>query len=280
MQGTWASVSRPLRQAGAGLIRYCRHRTASVFPRPVIFGGSPKSGTTAIAALLAEATGLSISNDPFWRVLRSDGDGFLLPDVLEGNLRLDAFVRKYPAYFSAQIVKDPDFAFLYRELQQVFPESPQVFIVRDPRENIRSILDRLHMRGDLERLGPAENRTLAREGGWRAILDGRGLGLDGRANYIGRLAQRWTRGVDAYFAAGTPVHLVRYEDFLEDRAAFIADLAELLGLQLRTDVSERLARRPGHHGYRSLSTETFFGKRNLSIIERTCGAHMAKFGYA
>ena len=209
MQGTWLRVSHPLRQAVSGAIRYCRHRTAAVFPSPVIFGGSPKSGTTAIAALLAEATGLSISNDPFWRVLRSDGDGYLLPDVLEGNLPLDAFVRKYPAYFSARIVKDPDFAFLYRELQQVFPESPQVFIVRDPRQNIRGILDRLHMRGDLEHLGPAENRRLAREGGWRAVLDGRGLGLDGRANYIGRLAQRWVRGVDAYFAAHTPVHPVR-----------------------------------------------------------------------
>jgi len=280
MQGTWSSVSRPLRQAAADLVRYCRHRTASVFPRPVIFGGSPKSGTTAIAALLAEATGLSLSNDPFWRVLRSDGDGFLLPDVLEGNLQLDAFVRRYPAYFAAEIVKDPDFAFLYRELQQVFPESPQVFIVRDPRENIRGILDRLHMRGDLERLGPSENRTLARESGWRAILDGRGLDLDGHANYIGRLAQRWVRGVEAYFAAGTPVHLVRYEDFLEDRAAFIDDLADLLGLEVRADLDERLARRPAHHGYRSLSTEAFFGKRNLSIIERTCGAQMAKFGYA
>jgi hypothetical protein len=280
MQGTWLRVSRPLHQAAAGLVRYCRHRLAAVFPNPVIFGGSPKSGTTAIAALLAEATGRSLSTDPFWRVLRSDGDGFLLPDVLEGNLRLEAFVRRYPAYFSAGIVKDPDFAFLYRELQQVFPDSPQVFIVRDPRENIRAILDRLHMRGDLEHLGPAENRTLAREVGWRAILDGRGLGLDGHANYIGRLAERWARGVDAYFAAGTPVHLVRYEDFLEDRAEFIADLAELLGLEVTVDVRERLARRPARHGQRHLSTEVFFGERNLSIIERTCGAHMARFGYA
>ena len=53
MQGTWLRVSRPFRQAGADLIRYCRHRTAEIFPNPVIFGGSPKSGTTAIAALLA-----------------------------------------------------------------------------------------------------------------------------------------------------------------------------------------------------------------------------------
>jgi len=26
--------------------------------------------------------------------------------------------------------------------------------------------------------------------------------------------------------------------------------------------------------------ETFFGKRNLALIEQTCAAHMAKFGYA
>jgi hypothetical protein len=279
MQGLLHRVSRPLRQAGGDLVRFCRHQTAAIFPRPVIFGGSPKSGTTAIAALLAQATGLRLSNDPFWRVCRRDRDGYLLPDVLEGNLRLDAFVRKYPAYFSAEIVKDPDFAFLFRDLQRVFPDSPQVFIVRDPRENIRSILNRLHLRGDLERLGPAENRMLAGEGGWRVILDGRGLRLDAGANYIGRLAQRWARGVDGYLAAGAPVHLVRYEDVVQDRHAFITDLAELLGFEVTTDIRGKLGR-PHLSPGRSVPMEAFFGSRNLSIIEETCAPYMAKFGYA
>jgi hypothetical protein len=279
MQGLLHRVSRPLRQAGGDLVRFCRHQTAAIFPRPVIFGGSPKSGTTAIAALLAQATGLRLSNDPFWRVCHRDRDGYLLPDVLEGNLRLDAFVRKYPAYFSAEIVKDPDFAFLFRDLKRVFPDSPQVFIVRDPRENIRSILNRLHLRGDLERLGPAENRMLAGDGGWRVILDGRGLGLDAGANYIGRLAQRWTRGVDGYLAAGAPVHLVRYEDFMEDRLGFITDLAELLGLKVTADIRGKLGR-PHTSPGRSVPMEAFFGSRNLSVIEETCAAHMSRFGYA
>jgi hypothetical protein len=272
-------VTRPIRRAGRGLIRLYRHRTATVCPNPVFIGGSPKSGTTAIAALLAQATGSKFSNDPFWNVFRRDGHGFLLPDVLDGTLALECFVQRYPAYFAAGIVKDPDFAFLYRDLRQLFPGSSQVFIVRDPRQNIRSILNRLHMRGDLENLGADERRTLAAEGGWRAILEGRGLGLDEGANYVGRLAQRWVRGVDAYLASQASVQLLRYEDFVGGKMESIARLADLLGLRLTCDISDRLDRQYQPRGNRSIPMQAFFGRKNLALIEDICAPHMARFGY-
>ncbi|WP_424683479.1 sulfotransferase family protein [Frateuria sp. YIM B11624] len=280
MQRTLRRVTRPIRRVGRDLIRIYRHRTAEVCPNPVFIGGSPKSGTTAIAALLAQATGSKFSNDPFWNVFRRDGHGFLLPDVLDGTLGLECFVKRYPAYFAAGIVKDPDFAFLYRDLRHLFPGSSQVFIVRDPRQNIRSILNRLHMRGDLENLGADEQRTLAAEGGWRAILEGRGLGLDERANYVGRLAQRWVRGVESYLASDAWVQLLRYEDFVGDKMESIARLADVLGLRLTRDIRDELDRQYQPRGNRSISMEAFFGRKNLSVIEDTCAKHMSRFGYA
>src|SRR5690242_7312273 len=88
-------LPHPMRRAkrfGRTWLRFCQHRTATIFPRPVIIGGSPNAGTTAIAALLAKAAGAESSNDPFWRVAHYDAQGFLLPDILEGRLTAGQFV--------------------------------------------------------------------------------------------------------------------------------------------------------------------------------------------
>ncbi|HET6806882.1 MAG TPA: sulfotransferase [Frateuria sp.] len=247
-------------------------------PCPVFIGGSPKSGTSVIGALLARATGQAFSKDPFWSVLRDDRGGFLLPDVLEGKLALEDFVGRYRAYFAAGVVKDPDFVFLLAQLQRMFPASAQVFVVRDPRENIRSILSRLRIRGDLEDLGPDERRMLGAEEGWRAVLAGRGLCLDG-ANYVARLAQRWVQGVESYLAARDTIHLVRYEDFASDRAGSIASLADALGMRLTTDIGDRLEWRHRPHARGGVPTDDFFGQRNLATIDGICAPHLSRFGY-
>src|SRR5690349_5108287 len=202
-------LPHPLRRAkrfGRACLRFCQHRTATVFPHPVIIGGSPKSGTTAIAALLAKAVGARYSNDPFWHVMRHDAKGFLLPDILDGRLTVREFVDRYGAYFQAEIVKDPDFVFLYQPLKERFPQSKQVFIVRDPRDNIRSILNRLHIPGDLQELDPRDGYIPAGSLGWQAILEGRGLGIS-QGNYVARLSQRWSLGVRRYLQARSSIHL-------------------------------------------------------------------------
>lgn len=245
----------------------------------MIVGGNQKSGTTAIAALLAKATGLRFSNDPFWHVSLRDGHASVLEDVLSRRMTVAEVVDRYRAYFSAEIIKDPNFAFLYPELQSRFPESPQLFIVRDPRQNIRSILNRLCIEGRLERLGAEHLITLAHEPGWRSILAGDGLGIS-EGSHVARLAQRWNLAAQRYFERSASVLLVRYEDFVADKAGYVEGLAQRLGLAVTADIRQEQDRQYQPRGNSSISMEAFFGERNLTLIETICAEGMAKFGYA
>ena len=245
----------------------------------MIVGGNQKSGTTAIAALLAKATGSRFSNDPFWHVARRDGREGVLDDVLAGRMTVDEVVERYRAYFSAEIIKDPNFSFLYPELERRFPGAPQLFIVRDPRQNIRSILNRLCIDGHLDELLPEHRQALAHEPGWRAILEGGGLGTTGDS-HVARLAQRWNIAVARYLERSASIHLARYEDFLPDKASYIGMLADKVGLRVTTDIREALDEQYQPRGNHAISMEEFFGQRNLRLIESICAAGMARFGYA
>lgn len=269
---------RRAKRVGRSCIRFCQHRAATVFPRPVIVGGSPKSGTTAIAALLARAVGARFSNDPFWHVVHHDAKGFLLPDILEGRLTVAQFVERYRAYFQAEIVKDPDFAYLYPQLRECFPQSKQVFIVRDPRDNIRSILNRLGIPGDLKELDPIDGYIPPGRQGWRATFEGRGLDIT-RGNYVERLAQRWSLGVRRYLDASSSIRLVRYEDFAADKVGTIEQLAEDLDMAVTVDISGDVDRQFQSRGHRNVVLEKFFGPDNLRAIETLCADGMSALGY-
>lgn len=266
------------RQMGRRCREIYRHRTAEVCANPVLLGGLQKSGTTAIATLLSIATGLRYSNDPLWQAHRANPRAFLFTDLLENRLSLAAFIRSHRAYFAAEIIKDPDFALMFDALTAQFPASPLVFIVRDPRQNIRSILNRLQLPGDLAELDRGQRRALRQDKSWDAILQGRGLGIT-EGNYIERLAQRWNAVADRYLQRRERVHLLRYEDFVANKVACIAALAGTLDLPIVADITGDQDRQYQPRGDRTAQPDRFFGAHNLALIETTCAANMAKFGY-
>jgi len=238
---------------------------------PVFVLGNQKSGTTAIAALLAERVGASVTLD----ILQG------LMEPVESRLHAEAipfaeFLRNNEDALSRDIVKEPRLTFLYDELAESFPESKFVFIVRDPRDNLRSILNRLVIPGHLRQL---EMRHL--EGVdpvWMRVLDGRWLGLEGD-NYIEMLAARWNRAAEIYLAHSDRIALVRYEDFLEDKIGEITRLATRLGFEPIHDIADRIDVQYQPRGDREVSWPAFFGPENLARIERTCGDVMERFGY-
>jgi hypothetical protein len=105
--------------------------------RPVFVLGNQKSGTTAIAVLLGQHTGLSTSLG-----LTTQHSGRVV-DIHRGNAPIDALVQENELEFSRDLIKDSNLTFLYRYLRDRFPEARFAMVVRDPRANVRSILDRL-----------------------------------------------------------------------------------------------------------------------------------------
>lgn len=243
-------------------------------PGPVFVLGNQKAGTTAIAALLAECIDEPFTSDILYT------KKVPLGDVLAGDPTLSGLVQRHPESFEATVVKDNDFVFLYPELAQQFPDARFLFIVRDPRQNVRSILNRLKYPGDLESLSEEQYAQLREKlPGWHAIVTGSSFGQRG-GQYIDVLADRWTRAAETYLAARDRMTLVRYEDFDTDKRRFIERLAKDLGFAAVKDISESQDRQFQPLGNRSVTPEAFFGRENLERLERRCAPLMPAFGYA
>jgi hypothetical protein len=258
-----------LRHALAGNLPEARRLwRPQAHPDPLFVLGNQKSGTTAIAALLASAGGLT-------RTLDLAGFSVEEQDQLhDGSLGMRAFVRRHPYPFSSQLVKEPALTFLFDSLIEIFPCRRAVFIVRDPRDNIRSILDRTGLPGDLSTTPSLDDLPA----GWRRIVDNRWLGLESE-HYIESLAERWNLAMDIYHRHAGRLLLVRYEDFLADKRGCIEALAHRADLRVVHDVSEEVDLPYQPPGDASASWLDGFGRRNLERIERICGERMHRFGY-
>lgn len=252
-----------------GLRRFVKRLFAEVNREAIIVLGNQKSGTTAVAALLSSYAGLSATLDiDDARVDEQDR-------VHDGSLPFEQFVQRHRAHFAAGVVKEPGLTFVYDRVRQSFPSARAVFVVRDPRDNIRSILDWLGFRGDLDHSPSMSTlRTVHRR-----IMDNRWMGLEGD-HYIDSLSSRWNRAVDVYLRHRQEMVLVRYESFSADKSGTVRDLAAALGLPARKDISSALDTPYQPRGARrDVPWTSFFGARNLERIERSCGPRMKEFGY-
>lgn len=237
---------------------------------PIIVLGKEKSGTTVIAALLARHTGLSVTLDlpGIW--------GPVETKILAGDMAFDKFVQLNRYHFSRDIIKEPCLTFLYPQVKRTFPQAQFAMIVRDPRDNMRSVLNRLGIRGDLENI---DTNTFSNiPAGWQVVLDGRWLGLQGNT-YVEMLAARWNLAVDTYLEHRGEMVLVRYEDFVADKASTIEHLAQQFALPHVNNISHEVDTQYQPRGEREISWIEFFGPENLGRVESICDSRMAEFGY-
>jgi len=268
----WLSLQRSAWRVMRQLTTLYQTGAARVSACPILVTGNQKSGTTAIAALLAEMTGCSITLD-----LKKEMPTPTFHRVRTGNLSINAFVRRNRLDFSRQIVKEPNFVVLYDVLVRRFPESTWVLIVRDPRDNIRSILNRLCLPGNLRDLDrPYIGRF---QQAWNLYLDGKWLGIE-NGTYIDVLAARWNLSADLYLRHHHSMILVRYEDFEKAKIQETENLARKLGLDPRHDIGDRVDVAFQPPGDRTIPWADFFGAGNLSRIENACRPAMEQLGYA
>lgn len=127
---------------GGRFLRYVRSRFATVTLAPVFVLGNQKSGTTVIAASLAHCADVSVTLDI--RDLTADR----LADLYDGSVSPSRFVDRYRRAFCREVIKELGLTFAYETLREHFLEATFVLIVRDPRDNIRSVLNRLDLPGD------------------------------------------------------------------------------------------------------------------------------------
>jgi len=239
---------------------------------PIIVLGNQKSGTSAICSLLGTCTGLSVSND----LRREIGKQYYLRIVNDG-VSFSRLIKRNRLDFSRDIIKEPNLTIFFNELNDYFPLAKFVMVIRDPRDNIRSILNRVNVPGNLESLGDTANYNI--DPGFELVLGNYFPGIKFRDHYIERLAERWNYFSDVYINNNDKFALIRYEDFCKDRSGAIINLAEALGLEQQHDISDKVNVQFQSRGDRSISWRDFFGDENLLRIENTCCTRMFTLEY-
>ena len=246
-------------------------RLATVNERPIIILGNQKSGTTAIAALVAKRAGLTATLD---LIEMSADDERTLHRSADG---LSDLMSRYRLEFSRDVIKEPRLTFVYPELRQRFPGAQFVFIVRDPRANVRSILDRLTLPCSLEPLDRATRQRIKPV--WELVVDGTWMGIEG-ATYVETLSKRWNRAANVYLHHSNEMLLVRYEDFKADKIGVIDSIVASLNLKPTKNIEGSLKTAFQPRGdRRDMDLEDVFDPAALHEIERICGDTMTKFGY-
>lgn len=251
----------------------------SVFPLipqapQIIVSGMPKSGTTAIAQLLAYSAGLTVSSDPVYQIDVNIGRA-PRNALYDGTLTMARFWKKYQHFFKGELVKDPNFPFFIDDLLSMFPMAKQVYIVRDPRDNLRSILDRLSLNGKVSEEDEAYQKI---SGSWRNVLDGRKPELPGNG-ILEKMAWRWRVSTENYIKNQDVITLIQYEVFRKNKKAEIENLAQQLGLKGKNNISNKVDVQYQPKGKEVTDWEAYFGKTALEKINHIVGPCLSGFGY-
>lgn len=270
---TWSdfghAVKISARRTLTGVSYAVKSRFAQVNERPIIILGNQKSGTSAIAHLLADFGSLSKTIDirPLW-----PPSGV---EIMRGQLDFATVVERHRAYFASDVIKEPMMTFFAEQVTDRFPRGRFVFVVRDPRDNIRSLLNSRDIPGHLQKI----ERCLVPASPPHNVVVDAGVWGGEQENYIGVLAHRWMRSVDSYLQDRDNMILARYEDFGRDKKQFIAKLAGQLDIQERNDISSKIDLQYQPAGDASISWPEFFGVGNLERIQQLCGSRMTMLGY-
>jgi hypothetical protein len=265
------SLLRPLRSIYRDVKTGLLSLRCGVHPNPIFILGNQKSGTSPIAGLLARWTELSLTMD-----IRREIEHPGIEHVRRGELALSEFVQRNKLDFSRAIIKEPNLTFIYDALFESFGDAKYVFVYRDPRDNIRSILNRIGATGRQERLTAAQQRDMTL--GWRRVFEGEPLGHKG-GNFIETLAIRWNYAARILLENKNQFRTVRFEDFLSDKAGEIARLAGELGLAEKHDITDYVDYPFQPPGDRSVGWVDFFGMINLKRIEDICSDSMEQLDY-
>jgi hypothetical protein len=200
--------------------------------------GSPRSGSTWCAQMLAAVAGNALWREPqFGLVLRLrelvvnpqrrlSNANFLLGDPYREvwirsmrNLLLDGAAARFPDLEGLLVVKDPNASMGAPLVMEAFPESRLVFMVRDPRDVVASQLD------------------ASREGSWHGGMGYQASLFDtGEGDAAERLARQYVINMEAtkraYEAHEGPKSRVLYEKLRPDALWGLGRIFQEIGAEV------------------------------------------------
>ena len=242
-------------------------------PTPIFILGNQKSGTSAIASLLGSLSGKITAVDLFL----SGYYPSLITNWKNKKINTQDFINKNKVEFSSEIIKEPHLSIFYDELKIEYPNSKFVMIIRNPFDNIRSILDRLNVEGNQTILNKNDKKKFFHS--WSLLLNNEWFG-GSKDHYIEVLAERWNIISNIYLENTDNIILIKYEDFLLDKNKTIQMLAEKLNLKKVKEISHLLDNQFQPKGKRKdVDTKVFFGDKNYSKIYDICKGNMKKLEY-
>ncbi len=240
---------------------------------PIFILGNQKSGTSAIAALLGELSGKDTAIDLYYSGFRYSH----FKDWKRGKLNTKQFINKNKIEFSFEILKEPHFSVFFKELKQEFIEAKFVMIVRDPLDNIRSILDRLNIDGDKKNLEKEDKKKIFHS--WNLLFNNDWIG-GSKKQYIEVLAERWNIISKTYLENKNNIILVKYEDFLKDKIKVINNLSRELNIEKVNDISSLLNTQFQPVGKnKKVDVQEFFKEKNYQKILSICKENMERLVY-
>lgn len=243
--------------------------------------GPPRSGTTLVKTVLQAHSAICGVEGETWYFLRRDYAGFRHPDVPDS--RMEQFVQEADsvtglfdrfadavkleagaAYF---LEKTPEHALRLSYLVEHFPRSTFVFLVRDPRDGLRS----------------AKNFP----GYWATLPD-----EDRTGGYL----ETWRQSVAAYqrHTDASSVLCLRYEDFCRGPEEELRTVLDHIGLELESQQLEpraygetELSMSDAHARLREPITPKSVGtwreelsEDDVQRVERILGEKMRDFDYS
>jgi|GEM_PF-3730491 len=242
-------------------------------PNYFVFGNQ-KSGTSVIGAALAKAMDLDFQNDlPMERFSPT----YKKTSVTDPNY-LDTLINRSRFRFNEGVFKEPSLTFFWKEILQKFPNSKALFVVRNPFENIRSILDRVNL---IEDGKAVQTDNFQAPYPWNHIInleDYPAIDLTSprlsTISVITKLAQRWDKAARAANEASHLGHkVITYEAFLEEPQVIMWQLEATNDFQV---VLNKAHQKPGAH--RHLKAEDILAEYKDLILDQ-CSSTASIFNY-
>lgn len=245
-----------------GIWEFFQRKTAKPNKKAVWIFGMQKAGTSAIAGLLAYRADKTVTIDTtfLWQPY--------LNQIKEGKLDFKKHIHKNALPFSKDIIKEPAASLLIEDIENYFDLERYVFILRDPFDLIRSILNRLNLSGSETSLNINDV-----DKNWRYMFED-------RENYVQKLAEIYREIYSqSKYINNSNCILVKYEDFNNDKEMFINQLCEQLDFQQINSIEHLKNKNFQPKGNPIKDYKAFFGDENYHIIYNITSPLNKIYGY-